>query len=196
MAASLIIVLLTALSVFPTSNSELFTALVHMENLVSTEHDLATSLQRYLAAEEERLNRIKTLAHSVTNISDAATEDVSKYLGHPVNAYRLLRRFVSDWKEVEDLLTRSSPGEDFLAALEERRPLFPTPDDVSGAATALMRLQNTYALSAADIVNGRIPGDQKEPLAAADCFYVGGKCITLLSIRYGLKIESLTFSTS
>eukprot|EP00118_Oscarella_pearsei_P022724 m.265699 g.265699 ORF g.265699 m.265699 type:complete len:191 (+) comp40493_c2_seq1:122-694(+) len=111
MAASLIIVLLTALSVFPTSNSELFTALVHMENLVSTEHDLATSLQRYLAAEEERLNRIKTLAHSVTNISDAATEDVSKYLGHPVNAYRLLRRFVSDWKEVEDLLTRSSPGE-------------------------------------------------------------------------------------
>ena len=59
--------------------------------------------------------------------------------------------------------------------LDERRPLFPTSDDVSGAATALMRLQHTYALSAADIVDGQIPGDQKEPMAAADCFYLGNR---------------------
>ena len=95
----------------PETHAELYTALAHMENLVSTEADLSESLQRYVAAEEARLNRIKMLARSVGNISSEATADVAKYLGHPVNAYRLLRRFVSDWREVEDLLNEPSNNE-------------------------------------------------------------------------------------
>ena len=36
-----------------------------------------------------------------------------------------------------------------------------------------MRLQNTYRLAASEIVDGKIPGDQKEMMSTSDCYYLG-----------------------
>ena len=36
-----------------------------------------------------------------------------------------------------------------------------------------MRLQSTYRLEASAIVDGRIPGDQKERMSVSDCYYLG-----------------------
>lgn len=62
---------------------------------------------------------------------------------------------------------------DFVSRLTHYKPAFPSEDDLSGAATGLMRLQNTYRLAASELVDGRIPGDQKEKLSSADCYYLG-----------------------
>ena len=100
---------------------EMFSAMAHMEKLVTAEKELAFSLDRYLQAEEERLDKIKAIARVVSNVSEAANADVQRYLGHPVNAYRLLRRFTSDWNEIENLVVHPVTSEGiFRCVLLER----------------------------------------------------------------------------
>ena len=106
----LLLVVLVSSAVFSASG-ELFSAIAHMENLVAAEQDLAQSLDRYLDAEQARLERVKAIARFVTNISKEANVNVDRYLGHPVNAYRLLRRFMSDWSTVENLVVRPATSE-------------------------------------------------------------------------------------
>ena len=36
-----------------------------------------------------------------------ASEDVSQYLANPVNAYLLVKRLTSDWKQVEEVMTQN-----------------------------------------------------------------------------------------
>jgi prolyl 4-hydroxylase len=62
---------------------------------------------------------------------------------------------------------------DFIAHLSHYKPSFPSEGDLSGAATALRRLQNTYRLAAGEIVDGKIPGDQQEMMSASDCYHLG-----------------------
>jgi prolyl 4-hydroxylase len=40
-----------------------------------------------------------------------ASADVSKYLANPINAYLLVKRLTSDWKQVEGVMTQNvGPG--------------------------------------------------------------------------------------
>jgi hypothetical protein len=93
------------------AGAEVFTAITHMEKLVSAEWELVQSLNRYIQAEEARLDRIRTIGRVVSNISEAANSDIGRYLGHPVNAYRLLRRFLADWQVVEKLVVQPATSQ-------------------------------------------------------------------------------------
>lgn len=51
---------------------------------------------------------------------------------------------------------------------------FPDQEDLNGAAVALMRLQDTYRLTTADMADGRIQGVKRaDELQAHDCFELG-----------------------
>lgn len=52
-----------------------------------------------------------------------------------------------------------SPLEDFIANLSVQRQFFPTDEDETGAAKALMRLQDTYKLDPDTISKGDLPGN-------------------------------------
>ena len=52
---------------------------------------------------------------------------------------------------------------DFMSKLEGHTALFPTSDDLEGAATALMRLQDTYALPTEKIAKGDLQGIKDSP---------------------------------
>lgn len=49
--------------------------------------------------------------------------------------------------------------EGFVANLSVQRQFFPTDEDESGAARALMRLQDTYKLDPDTISRGELPGN-------------------------------------
>lgn len=49
--------------------------------------------------------------------------------------------------------------EGFVANLSVQRQFFPTDEDESGAAKALMRLQDTYKLDPDTISRGELPGN-------------------------------------
>uniref|UniRef100_A0A667ZCF0 procollagen-proline 4-dioxygenase n=1 Tax=Myripristis murdjan TaxID=586833 RepID=A0A667ZCF0_9TELE len=129
---------------------------VQMTDLLFTEKDLVTSLKDYIKAEESKLEQIKKWAERLDVLSVTATQDPEGFLGHPVNAFKLMKRLNTEWGELESLvLTDMSDG--FISNLTIQRQHFPNDDDQTGAAKALMRLQDTYQLDTKDISTGELP---------------------------------------
>lgn len=70
--------------------------------------------------------------------------------------YKLLKLLYSSRSSLSSLF--SFVG--FISNLTVQRQFFPTDEDQTGAAKALLRLQDTYQLSANTISNGDLPGER------------------------------------
>ena len=143
---------------------ELFTALVHLEKLLKTEKHLIGALNSYLSSEEQRLNQLK---HVINHYESAAinfehdnngqrnNENVETYLSNPINAYLLVKRLTTDWQTVESIINDKS--EVNLIKMLMENETFPSQEDLSGAAEAVIRLQDTYKLDTSSLADGVIP---------------------------------------
>lgn len=108
-------------------------------------------------------------------IQSKSSADEEAYVGNPLNSYLLIKKMTSDWKTVKDLITHS-PSEVFLQNVTSQATSlkWPSEDDLSGAAMALLRLQDTYKLGTSDLARGRLNGVNYGPvLTAHDCFELG-----------------------
>jgi len=161
------------LALLQSSSSELFTALVDLERVLYAEDDLAKTLREYIESEEQRLTALKRIAADYESHSQSALKDVAKHLSNPVNAFLLVKRFTSDWQQVENLI-RNNSAETFMAKVSNTMTNFPDEEDLVGAANALLRLQDTYALETDKLAKGQIKGVRYSPeLSAEDCFELG-----------------------
>ncbi|XP_053321299.1 prolyl 4-hydroxylase subunit alpha-2 isoform X2 [Spea bombifrons] len=153
--------------------AEFFTSIGQMTDLIYKEKDLVHSLKEYIREEEERLSKIKSWASQVEDLTSKSTADPEGYLAHPVNAYKLVKRFNTDWALLEHLVLQDS-AKGFIANLTMQREFFPSKEDETGAAKALMRLQDTYKLDTDTISKGKLPGSKYvSSLSADDCFGMG-----------------------
>lgn len=50
-------------------------------------------------------------------IYNEASTDVTKYLSNPINAYLLVKRLTTDWKEVESVMTENAGQGNWLILL-------------------------------------------------------------------------------
>ena len=183
------LLLLLSISSF---KAELFTAIVDLERLLETEKSIASLLDSYLQAEDERLTKLRFFRDNYHRIHTIASQDSESYLSNPVNAYLLVKRLTMDWKAVESLVVTgpAEAGRAAIANLTSRVDYgtsFPSAEDLSGAAAALIRLQDTYQLETAAIARGQILAhysQQQETsspkfisnnleLTAGDCFELG-----------------------
>ncbi|KAI0236972.1 Prolyl 4-hydroxylase subunit alpha-1 [Lamellibrachia satsuma] len=152
---------------------EVFTSIADLEKILYAENDVAIDLKQYIASEEQRLEKLKRIAEDYRHHSSDALEDVDRHLANPVNAFLLVKRFTSDWEEVLDLI-RNTTGQGFLAKVEDKTSCFPNSDDLTGAASALLRLQDVYALKTEQIAKGHLRGVKNSPeLTAEECFEIG-----------------------
>ncbi|XP_076615173.1 prolyl 4-hydroxylase subunit alpha-1-like isoform X3 [Chaetodon auriga] len=157
------------------AHTDVFTSIGHMTDLLFTERDLVTSLKDYIRAEENKLEQIKKWADKLDVLSAAATQDPEGFLGHPVNAFKLMKRLNTEWGELESLVL-TDMSDVFISNLTIQRQHFPNDDDQVGAAKALMRLQDTYQLDTNTISTGELPGSSSSPrsvLTADDCYDLG-----------------------
>ena len=96
--------------------------------------------------------------HVYEEIQNRAATDVEKYVGNPINSYLLIKKLTSDWKEVKTLMSSSfNSGDDILANATDtyQQPFrWPSEEDLSGAAIALTRLQETYNIDPTDLAHG------------------------------------------
>ncbi|XP_072368739.1 prolyl 4-hydroxylase subunit alpha-2-like isoform X2 [Scyliorhinus torazame] len=153
--------------------AEFFTSIGQMTDLIYVEKDLVKSLKEYIKAEESKLTEIKSWAEKLDQLTHNSTSDPEGYLGHPVNAYKLMKRLNTDWLKLESLVLQQT-SDVFIANLSIQRENFPTDEDESGAAKALLRLQDTYRLDSESISKGRLPGAQHvSTLSVEDCFELG-----------------------
>uniref|UniRef100_A0A8C7DKL1 procollagen-proline 4-dioxygenase n=1 Tax=Oncorhynchus kisutch TaxID=8019 RepID=A0A8C7DKL1_ONCKI len=147
-----------------------------MTDLLYTEKDLVTSLKDYIRAEESKLEQVKTWAQKLDVLSATATQDPEGFLGHPVNAFKLMKRLNTEWGELESLVLKDM-SDGFISNLTIQRQHFPNDDDQTGAAKALMRLQDTYRLDTQTISTGELPGTNTDvtmsPMTVEDCFELG-----------------------
>uniref|UniRef100_A0A673HF32 procollagen-proline 4-dioxygenase n=1 Tax=Sinocyclocheilus rhinocerous TaxID=307959 RepID=A0A673HF32_9TELE len=155
------------------AHSDFFTSIGQMTDLLYTEKDLVTSLKEYIRQEENRLEQVKEWADKLDSLTITATQDPEGFLGHPVNAFKLMKRLNSEWADLESLVLKDTTN-GFISNLTVQRQFFPTDEDQTGAAKALLRLQDTYQLSANTISNGDLPGVvHKSRMTVADCFELG-----------------------
>uniref|UniRef100_A0A8C9XEP0 Prolyl 4-hydroxylase subunit alpha-1 n=1 Tax=Sander lucioperca TaxID=283035 RepID=A0A8C9XEP0_SANLU len=145
-----------------------------MTDLLYTEKDLVTSLKDYIKAEENKLERVKQWADKLDLLSATAIQDPEGYLGHPVNAFKLMKRLNTEWGDLESLVL-SDTTDGFISNLTIQRQHFPTDEDQTGAAKALLRLQDTYKLDANTISTGDLPGNSLtfSLMTVEDCYELG-----------------------
>ncbi|KAI4890596.1 hypothetical protein NFI96_032420, partial [Prochilodus magdalenae] len=159
------------------AHNDFFTSIGQMTDLLFTEKDLVTSLKDYIKAEESKLEQVKQWAEKLDALTATATQDPEGFLGHPVNAFKLMKRLNTEWGEVEDLVLKDM-SDGFISNLTIQRQYFPNDEDQTGAAKALLRLQDTYKLDTNTISTGDLPGvtselPYKSTLTVDDCFELG-----------------------
>ncbi|XP_078135656.1 prolyl 4-hydroxylase subunit alpha-1-like isoform X2 [Sander vitreus] len=158
------------------AHSDIFTSIGQMTDLLFVEKDLVSSLKDYIRAEESKLEQIKKWADKLDVLSAAATLDPEAFLGHPVNAFKLMKRLNTEWGELESLVL-SDTSHAFISNLTIHRQHFPNDEDQTGAAKALTRLLETYQLDTDMFSSGELPGlspsSPRSSLTASDCFDLG-----------------------
>ncbi|KYO20258.1 prolyl 4-hydroxylase subunit alpha-1 isoform A [Alligator mississippiensis] len=169
----MLLLLLTCISCTWPTQAEFFTSIGQMTDLVYAEKDLVRSLKEYIKEEESKLSKIKSWAEKMEAVTSKSTSDPEGYLAHPVNAYKLVKRLNTEWLELENLVLQDTTN-GFIANLTIQRQFFPTEEDETGAAKALMRLQDTYKLDPETISKGVLPGTKyRSSLTVDDCFGMG-----------------------
>ncbi|XP_059890792.1 prolyl 4-hydroxylase subunit alpha-1 isoform X3 [Delphinus delphis] len=138
-----------------------FTSIGQMTDLIRTEKDLVTSLKDYIKAEEDKLEQIKKWAEKLDQLTSTATKDPEGFVGHPVNAFKLMKRLNTEWSELENLVLKDM-SDGFISNLTIQRQYFPNDEDQVGAAKALLRLQDTYNLDTDTISKGDLPDPEHQ----------------------------------
>ncbi|XP_054428598.1 prolyl 4-hydroxylase subunit alpha-1 isoform X3 [Pteronotus mesoamericanus] len=138
-----------------------FTSIGQMTDLIYTEKDLVTSLKDYIKAEEDKLEQIKKWAEKLDRLTSTATKDPEGFVGHPVNAFKLVKRLNTEWSELENLVLKDM-SDGFISNLTIQRQYFPNDEDQVGAAKALLRLQDTYNLDTDTISKGNLPDPEHQ----------------------------------
>lgn len=156
-----------------TTQAEIFTSISQMTDLIYTEKELVQSLREYIKAEESKLATVKSWANKLDALTRVSTSDPEGYLAHPVNAYKLMKRLNTEWSELETLVLQN-PSDGFISNMSIHRQFFPDEEDQTGAARALMRLQDTYQLDSEAFSKGKLPGIHSNAiLTVDDCFDMG-----------------------
>jgi len=146
-----------------------------MEEVLETESVLITNLEGYIVAQEKKLDYLKQKVEEYQREHNEAAKDVSGYLLNPINAYLLTKRLTSDWRDLEQIMTMDV-GSQFLNNVTKYRDrlTFPTEEDLTGAANALIRLQDTYNLETSSLARGELNGVQySTSMNSDDCFEIG-----------------------
>ncbi|XP_006785063.1 prolyl 4-hydroxylase subunit alpha-2 isoform X2 [Neolamprologus brichardi] len=156
-----------------TTRAEIFTSIGQMTDLIYTEKELVQSLREYIKAEESKLAAVKSWANKLDALTRVSIADPEGYLAHPVNAYKLMKRLNTEWSELESLVLQN-PADGFVSNMSVHRQYFPDEEDETGAAKALMRLQDTYQLDSEAFSKGKLPGVHSNAvLTVDDCFDMG-----------------------
>lgn len=158
MAARL--VLLTALAYFLSTtrfvDSEIFTALSHVERLINIEMELSDALEDYLFEQESRLKKLRSFNEDVKKAMGRAISNRDEYIGHPVNTYLMIKRLVKEWTQHVKSIDQEGDAEGLLMdKIENYRQHFPGQDDLEGAMAAIKRLQDVYNLKPFDFTGGK-----------------------------------------
>ncbi|XP_075974422.1 prolyl 4-hydroxylase subunit alpha-1-like isoform X2 [Anticarsia gemmatalis] len=155
------------------THAELFTAIAEVEYLLETHKRIIDDLDFYIDKEENRLSTLKRHLEFYKKEHEKAMEDIPNYLGNPINAFTLIKRLTTDLDSIEDSI---KIGTEYIknVTMNHEDVKYPALEDLTGAAQALTRLQETYHLDVKDLAEGKLNGVlYSTPMTAGDCYELG-----------------------
>lgn len=151
--------------------SEFFSSLGHLEQLVSAEELYLKKANDYIHQEESRLKQVEIFIKNTKKLNDIARADKSIFLSHPINQYKLIERFASNWKNIQSDHFTPNHSNNLLTDVFEYKSGH---DDTIGAFDALMRLQSVYHIEPEQLIGGDIFGEKSlENLTSSDLYFIG-----------------------
>ncbi|KAA0185813.1 hypothetical protein HAZT_HAZT009152 [Hyalella azteca] len=192
--AVVMLILLVNFNVQKHVMADVFTSMTDMHTLLDTESEIIRTMEDYITTQEAKLVKLRKDVAEMEALHRLASQSPDQFLGHPINAFLLVKRLTLDWAEWQTTLTSDPVGQGkqlislfpiscmkFITVLAnftsrgEGVLKWPDEEDLSGVATALMRLQDTYQLDTSRMAEGYIndmPPAHKQ-LSASDCFELG-----------------------
>ncbi|CAG9578884.1 unnamed protein product [Danaus chrysippus] len=163
------------LNLMTISHGELFTAISDVEPLLETHKKIIDDLEDYIKKEEDRLQALKRHLVIYRREHEQAMEDIPNYLGNPINAFTLIKRLTIDLDDIEKSIEIGTEYIKNITIINNHANVkYPTLEDLTGAAQALTRLQQTYKLEVKDLSEGRLNGVvYSTPMSAGDCYELG-----------------------
>lgn len=92
-------------------SGEVFTGLSHWQTIIRIENNFVKYLEEFVAANSEdfpRMADLKTFLREVKPRALEAAEKYERFMSHPVNAFLMIKRFTSDWLEIDEIVKNSS----------------------------------------------------------------------------------------
>lgn len=145
--------------------TEKFTALVELGESLGVESELADLLDLYAEREAQRLEQVRRYAADLREHAEMMQKvNAENFLANPVNAFVTTARFTTELQRHLNVLVRDHSAEQaLLQELEFRKDRMPTEEDLSGAAEALLRLQDTYKIPTRLLAQGLVHKKQNIP---------------------------------
>ncbi|XP_055381326.1 uncharacterized protein LOC129611927 [Condylostylus longicornis] len=155
--------------------TSLYLSLTDMEDLLDAEKAMIDGLEQYIEIEERRVLELKLKFQKHQNEYIEKKNQSESHILNPINAYLLTKHLTQDWKKIEDIMIDDQGGNIIKNVVNKSdNVIFPTEEDLEGAAVALIRLQKVYNLNAQDVANGLLNGiNFNKELSANDCFQIG-----------------------
>ncbi|XP_067050828.1 prolyl 4-hydroxylase subunit alpha-1-like isoform X2 [Acropora muricata] len=165
------------LAILSLCEAQIFTALTHMTDFIHLERSFSSILEDYVQ-ESAAVLPPETMRFSKEvkrYLKDINGENMETFLGHPVNSYLLVRRFLREWRDIVDKLDKSHPvGMELVEIIKEHNDSFPDLEDLKGCALAILRIQEVYHISAKRIADGNLSSKTRSPeLSAVHCLELG-----------------------
>ncbi|XP_044146779.1 prolyl 4-hydroxylase subunit alpha-3 [Bufo gargarizans] len=173
--------LLFYLGYIEVTSGDMYTSMLTIQQALDTEKVLMQHLGAYLEEETYRLTDLRRFYDKVKTLHLRAGAPVSD----PIFAYTLLKRLQSEWMNMVNSLENSESIRELKDGYEKMEKNLPVPEDVEGAAKALMRLQDVYSLNVKGLTQGVFQSgpilhlrvlhklDQVSSMSADDCFHIG-----------------------
>ncbi|XP_036325363.1 prolyl 4-hydroxylase subunit alpha-2 [Rhagoletis pomonella] len=189
---SLQLVALSILTVFSrNTNGDYYTSITSLGDLLQMEIRVTSNFEKYMEAMEEISRQVNdTLKHLERFVQDAG-EDLEDYYGNPLNAYKIINRFVLDWQNLNKTIFDERPAQAYLqnqTMLLEEGYSAPTNEDLLGASKGLARLQRTYRQETVDVAEGDLMGfNFSENFTASECYWLGSNLYEAGEYKYAAE---------
>ncbi|KAH8406992.1 hypothetical protein KR222_003531, partial [Zaprionus bogoriensis] len=130
----------------------------HLLELVASESSLIDTLREYIDALDRQLELIRDETAAIEQIHGwVGVGQVEQYMGNPLNVLTILKRFQSNWPQIERLANETHELAESIPDLETELQL-PSEEEYEAALLNLLRLQSIYELEPATLSLGIVNG--------------------------------------
>ncbi|KAH8271460.1 hypothetical protein KR018_012188 [Drosophila ironensis] len=178
---------------------EFYSSVDSMQDLAQVEQEILNATRSYLEAQQKQLDLFRRFVAQIKEEHNwvAGQESQDDYLGHPLHAFRLIKRLVLDWDDlVFENIMENTPREDLRQFIDEvSRDLgYPNQSELQGAVKGIARLQNVYNLTTSDVADGVIDGAYTDSeLSWRECYEIGVQLFDLGEYKKSLEWLQVAF---